>query len=243
MRVGLLARSKAELDLANLEIEHAGGASMRLRADVTDFEQLCAAVERMGAHFGPIHVLVCAAGVQGPIGPLATAPPQEWAEAISVNVVGVMNACRAVLPAMVERRAGKIIVLAGGGAAKPRPYFSAYAAAKAGIVRLVESLAEEVREHNIQVNCMSPGGTYTNMTDEILNAGERAGWKDLEAARNIRVTGGVSAEKQIQLAMFLASERSNHINGKLIHVKDDWRKLEHSNVNPELYTLRRIEKV
>src|SRR5207253_7385981 len=71
-RVGLLARSKAELDLASLEIEHAGGVALRIRADVTDFEQICAAVDRMRVHFGDLHVLICAAAVQGPIGPLAT---------------------------------------------------------------------------------------------------------------------------------------------------------------------------
>jgi NAD(P)-dependent dehydrogenase (short-subunit alcohol dehydrogenase family) len=49
-------------------------------------------------------------------------------------------------------------------------------------VRLVETVAEEVREHNVQINCMGPGGTYTHMTDEILRAGERAGWKETEEA-------------------------------------------------------------
>jgi len=77
-RVGLVARSKAELDLAHLEIEHAGGVSLRLRADVTDFEQISAAVDRMGAHFGGVHVLVASAAIQGPIGPLAQNPPNLW---------------------------------------------------------------------------------------------------------------------------------------------------------------------
>src|SRR5438093_9541967 len=65
-RIGLLARSKTELDLANLEIEHAGGTSLRIRASVTDFEQMCAAVDRMKTHFGTLDILICAAGVQGP---------------------------------------------------------------------------------------------------------------------------------------------------------------------------------
>ncbi len=239
-RVGLLARSKAELDLAQLEIEHSGGAALRIRADVTDFEQVCAAVDRMRAHFGGVHVLVAAAAIQGPIGPLAESAPKAWAEAIQTNLVGVMFACRAALPQMIERRSGKIIVLSGDGYAAPRPNFSAYAAAKAGVARMVESLADEVRDHNVQVNCMVPGGTYTHMTDQILHAGERAGWKAQEEALALRVTGGVPPEKQIELALFLASERSNHISGKLIHVNDDWRRLEHSSVHPDLYTLRRV---
>jgi 3-oxoacyl-[acyl-carrier protein] reductase len=154
-----------------------------------------------------------------------------------------MNSCRAVLPHMIEKRSGKIIVLSGRGGADPRPWFSAYAASKAAVVRLVETLAEEVRDHNIQVNAMSPGGSYTNMTDEILKAGDRAGWKEREEAHQVRLTGGIAPEKQIQLALFLASEASNHISGKLLHVNDDWKKLEHAKLTRDFYTLRRVQKL
>jgi 3-oxoacyl-[acyl-carrier protein] reductase len=240
-RVGLLARTKPELDLTHLEIEHAGGTSLRLRADVRDFEQLVAAIDRMRQRFGSIHVLICAAAVQGPIGPLYQATPQKWAETIETNLIGVMYSCRAVLPLMMEQRSGKIIVLSGNGAAQPRSFFSAYAASNAATARMVETLAAEVSEHNIQVNCMSPGGTYTSMTDEILGAGEAAGDKEHEEAMQIRRTGGVSPEMQMQLAQFLASEASNHVTGKLVHVKDDWKRLQDAAPRPELYTLRRVQ--
>ena len=241
-RVGLLARSKAELDLADLEIEHAGGTSLRLRASVCDFEQMAAAVDRMKTHYGTIDILICAAGLQGPIAPLAETSPKAWAATIETNLIGVMHSCRAVLPHMIERRSGKIIVISGRGGAGPRPWFSAYAASKAAVVRMVETLAEEVRDHNIQVNAMAPGGTYTSMTDEILKAGDRAGWKENEEAQQVRLTGGIAPEKQIQLALFLASEASNHISGKLLHVNDDWKKLEHANLSRDIYTLRRTQK-
>jgi len=242
-RVGLLARSKAELDLAKLEIEHAGGTALRFRADVRDLEQICAAVDRMRVHFGSVDILIAAAGSQGPIGPLVEAKPNLWADAVAVNLMGVMHACQAVLPHMIEHRSGKIIVLAGGGAAYARPNFSAYAASKAAVVRLVETLAEEVRDSNIQINCMAPGGTYTSMTDEILRAGEKAGQKEIDAAEDVRLTGGVAPAKQVELAMFLASSQSNHISGKLIHVNDDWKRIRDSNMHPEAYTLRRVLKV
>ena len=243
-RVGLLSRSKAELDLAALEIEHAGGAALRIRADVRDFEQLTAAVDRIRVHFGGgVNILICAAAIQGPIGPLAEVNVKAWAETIETNLTGVMHSCRAVLPGMIERRAGKIIVLSGGGASTARPNFSGYSASKAALARMVETLAEEVRDHNIQVNCMNPGGTYTSMTDEILRAGERAGWKENEDAMEVRRTGGISPDKQIQLALFLASEQANHISGKLIHVNDDWKRLKAENIHAEIYTLRRVQKV
>ena len=243
-RVGLLARSQAELDLAKLEIDQAGGSSLRIRADVRDMEQMHAAVERMRAAFGPVDVLIAAAGVQGPIGPFATAKPKAWNETIEINLIGTANTCRAVLPYMIERRTGKLIVLGGGGSAYTRPNFTAYAASKTAVVRLVECLADEVRDDNVQVNCMAPGAAYSHMTDEVLHAGEdRAGPKEIEDAEKVRITGGIPPEKQVHLALFLASERSNHITGKLIHVNDDWRRFEQENMKPELYTLRRVQRI
>jgi 3-oxoacyl-[acyl-carrier protein] reductase len=241
-RVALLARSKAELDLTNLEIEHAGGTSLRLRANVCDPEQLGAAIQRMRSHYGRIDVLICSAAILGPIGPLLETSAKAWAETIETNLLGVVNACRAVLPYMIEKRSGKIIVLVGRGAAEPRPNFGAYSASKAAVVRVVETLAEEVQDFNIQVNAMAPGRTYTHMTDEILRAGDKAGWKEQQQAVEVRLTGGESPEKQIQLALFLASEASNHISGRLIHVNDDWRRLLHASPSRDLYTVRRVQK-
>jgi 3-oxoacyl-[acyl-carrier protein] reductase len=238
-RVGLLGRSQGELDVTKLEIEDSGGSALRLRADVRNFDQVMAAVDRMTREWGTIDTLIANAAVQGPIGSFAENRPPSWQEVFETNVIGVMNSCRAVLPRMLERRAGKIIVIAGNGAAAPRPRFAAYAASKAAVVRLVECLAEEVRDENVQVNCMFPGETYTSMTDEILRAGERAGMHEIENAEKVQVTGGTLSDKQIHLALFLASERSNHLTGKLIYVQDDWKKFEHDSARPDSFTLRR----
>jgi NAD(P)-dependent dehydrogenase (short-subunit alcohol dehydrogenase family) len=239
MRVGLVGRSQGELDVTKLEIEHAGGVAHRFRADVRDFEQLSAAADRMTALCGNIQLLVANAAVLGPIGPFVEHRPRDWKEVFETNVIGVMNACRTVLPAMIQRRSGKILVIADSSSSTPRPNFAPYSASKAAVVRFVESVAEEVRDHNVQINCLSPGGVYTSMTDEILEADERAGSKEIEEAERIRVTGGVPPDKQIQLALFLASERSNHLTGKLIDVADDWKKLERENSRPDSWTLRR----
>jgi NAD(P)-dependent dehydrogenase (short-subunit alcohol dehydrogenase family) len=243
-RVGLLARSQAELDLAKLEIEQAGGNALRLRADVRDLEQLQAAVDRMREIFGGLDVLIASAGVQGPIGPLLSTKPKAWNETIEINLFGVVNSCRAALPPMIEKRSGKIILVVGGGSGHARPNFGAYAASKAAVVRFAECLAVEVSDHNVQVNSISPGNVYSHMTDEILHAGEeKAGRREIEEAEQARITGGIPPEKQLQLALFLASDRSNHISGKLIHVNDDWKRFEQQNMKPELYTLRRVQKI
>lgn len=239
IRVGLLGRSQGELDVTKLEIEHAGGTAHRFRADVRDFEQLAAAVDRMIVLYGGVHVLVANAAILGPVGPFVEQRPRDWKDVFETNVIGVMNACRAVLPQMIQRRSGKILAITDASAAHPRPNFAPFAASKAAVVRFVESVAEEVRNQNIQINCFSPGEAYTSMTDEILNADERAGAREVEEAEQVRLTGGVPPDRQIQLALFLATERSNHLTGKLIDIADDWKKLERENTRPDAWTLRR----
>ena len=193
----------------------------------------------MAATFGSVETLIANAAVQGPIGPFAEQRPRDWHEVLQTNIIGVFNTVRAVLPQMIGHRAGKIIAISGEGAASARPFFAAYAASKAATARFVESVAEEVRDHNVQINAIFPGEAYTNMTDEILHAGYKAGAPEIERAEHTRLTGGIAPNKQIDLALFLASDRSNHVTGKLIYVNDDWKKLERENGRPDSLTLRR----
>ena len=179
------------------------------------------------------------AAVLGPIGPFAGNRPRDWKEVFETNVIGVMNSCRVVLPQMLARRSGKILVITDSSAAIPRPNFSVYAASKTALVRFVESVAEETRDYNVQINSLAPGLANTSMTDEILAAEDRAGAREVEDAERTQLTGGVPAEKQIQLALFLISERSNHLTGKMISVADDWKRLEQENTRPDAFTLRR----
>lgn len=242
-RVALLARTDAEIRLAQLEIEAKGGQGFPIRADVCDFSALAKAIDEARVAMGQLDILVTAAAVQGPIGPYWESSREAWEDTLQTNLVGVMNCIRLCLPEMIERRRGKILVLGGGGISNARPNFTAYAAAKAALGRMVESLAEELLDHNVQINCLAPGNSYTHMTDQILEAGERAGWRDEEMALRVRTTGGVSPAKQIEPTLFLASAQSNHITGKIIHVDDDWRNLLEGSPHPEMYTLRRVQKL
>ncbi len=242
-RIALVGRSKAEIDLANLEIEHAGGNALRIRADVTDPEQLTLAVDRARVVFGtPIDVLICAAAALGPINNFLQTPLKAWKDALSVNLLGVVHSFRAVLPSMTEKRAGKIIVLTCDSDTLPAPNLSAYTTSKTAVVRFVEAVAAEVLEHNVQINCFDPGPAYTNLTDEIIRAENRLEPKLVHKALETRRTGGVSPDLQLEVAAFLASEHSNHITGKLVHVTDDWHKLANDTLRPDALTLRRQHK-
>ena len=242
-RIGLIGRSKAELDLAHIEIEQAGGNALRIRADVTDPEQLTLAVDRARVVFGTsVDVLICAAATSGPLNSFLQTSLKAWTEAIQINLLGVVHSCRAVLPSMIERRSGKIIVLACDSDEQPKLNFSAYTSSKAAAVRFVESIAAETLDHNVQINCFDPGPAYTNLTDEIIRAESRLEPAVVSAAKETRRTGGTSPDLQLEHAAFLASEQSNHITGKLIRVTDDWKKLRNATLRPDALTLRRLLK-
>jgi 3-oxoacyl-[acyl-carrier protein] reductase len=242
-RIALVGRSKAEIEIAQIEIEQAGGNALQIRADVTDAERLSVAVDRAHVSFGsPIDVLICAAAVTGPLNSFLQSPLKDWTEAVQINLLGVTHSCRAVLPSMLEKRSGKIIVLVCETDQSPTLHFSAYSTSKTAVVRFVETVAAEVADHNIQINCFDPGPTYTSVTDEIIRAESRLEPKVVIAAKETRRTGGVSPESQLEHAMFLASERSNHITGKLIDVTDDWKKLKNARLRDDAFTLRRIQR-
>lgn len=240
-RLALISRSKAELDLTHIEIEQGGGSALRIRGDVTDPEQMAVATDRVRVAYGNVpDVLICAAGVAGPLQSFLKAPLKQWTEALHVNLMGAINTCRAVLPGMVERRRGKIIVLVCNADIAPKLHFSSYSTAKTATVRFVESIAAEIADRNVQINCLDPGYAYTSLTDEIIQAGDKLDPKVVADALETRTTGGTSPEEQMKVAEFLASEASNHITGRLIRVDDDWKKLKNVTLRKDAYTLRRM---
>jgi len=241
-RLALVARSKAELDLAHIEIEQHGGNALRIRGDVVDPEQMAVAVDRVRVAYGTVpDIVICAAGVAGPLQSFLHSPLKNWKDALQVNLLGVVHACRAVLPGMVERRHGKVIVVSCASAVGPKLHFSSYATAKTAVVRFVEAIAPEVQEENVQINCFDPGPAYTSLTDEIIRAAGRMDHKVIADAIETRRTGGTSPDEQMKVAAFLASDSSNHITGRLIHVDDDWRKLRNTTLKPDSFTLRRVK--
>lgn len=191
--------------------------------DVRRWEEVKAAVDEAYDQFGAIDVLVNCTGAQGPIGPAHTLDPGEWARALETNLLGCFHLVRAVVPIMIAQGGGRIIHFSGGGAAYARPYFSAYGASKAAIVRFTETLAEELRDSHIQVNAIAPGPVRSRMWDEMRAAGAVAGAKAVREIEQMEETGGVPPSRVAALALFLASSASNGLTGRLISgVHDRW---------------------
>ncbi len=190
-------------------------------------------------------ILVNNAGIYGPMGTLEEVDWNAWVEALQVNLFGTALMCRAVIPTLRAQGYGKIINLSGGGATAPLPRISAYAAAKAAVVRLTETLAEELRDANVDVNAIAPGALNTRLLEEVLSAGpEKVGKSFYERSLKQRDQGGASLDKGAELAVFLASATSDGITGRLLSaIWDDWAHLPERRdelAKGDVFTLRRI---
>ena len=194
---------------------------------------------------GSLDALVLNAGIYGPMGPTESVPLDEWRRAIDINLFGVLLPSRAVIPHFKKANRGKIVILSGGGATNPLPNISSYAASKAAVVRLMETLAEELKKFHVDVNAIAPGALATRLVDEVLAAGpEKVGAAFYEKNKLWKEKGAVPLELGASLAVYLASEESDGITGKLISAQwDPWRTLqEHREelANSDIYCLRRI---
>jgi 3-oxoacyl-[acyl-carrier protein] reductase len=246
--VVLAARTRTELEQLAHAIRESGGYAEVVSCDVADPEQVAQLVRFTLDLHNRIDVLVNAAGIYGPIGLTWEVDPAAWKKAIDVNLCGTFLLCRSVIPHMVQSKRGSIINFSGGGATAALPRFSAYGASKAAVVRLTETLAEELREYGIRVNAIAPGAVDTRLQDEVLSAGERAGPLG-QRMKKMRETGEGSTPVCIPtaLAIFLASDSSIPLTGKLIAAPHDhWEDWDRKKIDEILsqawFTLRRIDE-
>lgn len=245
--VMLCARSADKLEATRAELQAQAPERHVLAqvCDVADATQVDALVAAALEAFGTLHILVTNAGVYGPMGSLEQVDWDEWKRAIEINLYGTILPMRAVLPHFKANNYGKIINLSGGGATNPLPNISAYAASKAAVVRMTETLAGEVEAHNISVNAVAPGALNTPLQDQLLQAGaDVVGEKLYRKILEVRDGGGAPLELGASLCVFLASSASDGINGRLISAQwDDWRDLPNhlgELGKSDVYTLRRI---
>ena len=191
-----------------------------------------------------LETLINNAAIHGPIGKVWENNWKLWQEVIQVNLLAPVFLCRACIPLMQEK-GGSIINLSGGGATSPRPNFSAYATAKAGLVRFSETLAAEVNHFGIRLICISPGPMKTALLSEVVEQGENtSGQKEFDLAEEVLKNGGTDMNRVADLIFFLISEQGSKVTGKLISaVWDDWKMwqqhLDELNFS-DVYTLRRI---
>jgi NAD(P)-dependent dehydrogenase (short-subunit alcohol dehydrogenase family) len=242
------ARNGASLSQLEQDLRGKVGTKQRLFAhpcDVSSASEVEDLFRKADAEFGPLHVLINNAGIYGPKGPSEEVDWDEWRRCIEINLYGTFLPCRHAIDRFKKSGYGKIVNLSGGGATNPLPNISAYAAAKAAVVRLTETLAEELRSFHVDVNAVAPGALNTRLLDEVLQAGPEKVGADFHArALKQAKDGGVPLELGADLCVYLASSESDGVTGRLLSAKwDAWSSL-HTHKEEldgsDIYTLRRI---
>jgi NAD(P)-dependent dehydrogenase (short-subunit alcohol dehydrogenase family) len=191
--------------------------ALAIQADVTQPASMRAAVEEAERAFGPVDVLVNNAGINVFADPL-TMSDDDWRRCFAVDLDGVWNGCRAVLPGMVARGAGSIVNIASTHAFQIIPGCFPYPVAKHGVIGLTRALGIEYAPKNVRVNAIAPGYIETQLTREWWDA-----YPDPEAAR--AQTFALSPMKRIgrpeevaMTAVFLASDEAPFINASCITI-------------------------
>jgi 3-oxoacyl-[acyl-carrier protein] reductase len=197
-RVAVAARTRAQVEHVAREIH-----GLPLEVDVTDQAAVERMVIRAESELGPIDLLVANAGIGGPDGATWEMPAEEWWRVSQVNVLGVHLCCRAVIPDMLERGGGRIVITGSGAAYLPGSRGTAYSTSKAAVCRYGETLANELAGR-IPVFFFSPGLVRTELTGDVA---EDAPWTPPELAP--------------QLVHVLASGRADALAGRYLHAEHD----------------------
>ena len=239
-RVALVSRSEEQLETVAAEIRAAGGTAVPVAADVTTPEACHQMVAQVSGELGAPDLLLNNAGSFYAIGPVWEVDPERWWTDVTINLYGVFNGCHAVLPRMIERGRGRIINMIGGGTGSPFPYGSGYASSKAAVMRLTETLDQELRPHGIPVFAMGPGLVRTTLTEFQVESAEGRQWLPriqdaFEHGRDVPPTRAAA------LALELASGRYDRLTGRCFGIGDDLPKIlaeQDEIIKRDLKTLR-----
>lgn len=200
MRVAVSARSTDQVEEVAREI---GG--LAVVADVSTRQEVDAMVAKVESELGPVDLLVANAGIALWERSAWEVEPADWWQVHEVNVLGVYLCCRAVIPAMIERGRGRIVLTASGAAYLPGSKSTAYSSSKAAVTRFGETLALQLEPYGIGVFPISPGLVRTEMTEDAFP--DDAPWTPPEAAP--------------RLVRELATGRFDALSGRYLHAEHD----------------------
>jgi NAD(P)-dependent dehydrogenase (short-subunit alcohol dehydrogenase family) len=244
-KVMICARTEGPLIQALESLRQKGFSAVEAKvADITQQPQVDSALQATIKQFGGLDGVIHCAGIYGPIGPVTDVDPSDWFDAIRVNLFGTFLVARQACQILKARGGGRMVLFSGGGAATPFPNYTAYACGKIGVVRLTETLAQEMQPFNVEINCVAPGFVITRLHQETLAAGERAGKAFLENTKRQIESGGVPPTVGASAAAFLMSDAAKGITGKFIAAPydgwDTWPDHLLELQKMDIFTLRRI---
>ncbi len=223
--VTITARTGDELDRTVMEIERAGGRALGIIGDVTRPEDVSRVVESAVKRFGPTTLLVSNAGIPGPFAPTFVADPAEWWFAQEVHIRAPFMFMRSVLPSMIERRAGCIIVISAIGSYRVDHSMSAYCLGKTAQNRLVQLAAAEVKEFGIDVFSIDPGFVVTGLAETTMRDAGAQRWKPEIIAhikeRKADPNSVFDLDRCAQRCVDLSSGRYSAFSGRYFELTDN----------------------
>jgi 2-hydroxycyclohexanecarboxyl-CoA dehydrogenase len=204
----------AQETAAAIDGSESSGRALGIRADVTSRASVAAMVEQVRAEFGRIDVLVNNAGWDK-VGPFVDSDPSDWDRAIAINLYGVLNTSKAVLPIMVEQGSGSVVNLASDAGRVGSSGEAVYAAAKGGVIAFTKTIAREMARHQITANCVCPGPTDTALFASVTGDNPKLRESLIRAIPLRRL--GQPADLANAVA-FLASDEAAFITGQTVSV-------------------------
>jgi SDR family mycofactocin-dependent oxidoreductase len=214
---------------------------LSIEADVRDQDALDSAVAEGIAQFGQIDCLIANAGIWT-LGPVAEMSRETWQEMIDINLTGVWQSVKAVVPHMIERQAGSIVITSSVNGLEGGPFFSHYTAAKFGVVGLMKAIAVELGPQGIRANTVNPGTILTGMTNNQqgydMMAGHPGGTRDdlLNAGKSygiLKGSGFMQPEVIANAALFLNSDLASNVTGISLPVDSGHLAMAGINLDPK----------
>ncbi|MFA7414672.1 MAG: 3-hydroxybutyrate dehydrogenase [Rhizobium sp.] len=217
----------AEIEEIRKSLEQRGGRAIYHGADMSSPEQIADLMETAAREFGMIDILVNNAGIQH-VASVEEFPVEKWDQIIAINLSSSFHTMRAAIPAMKEKRHGRIINVASAHGLIASPFKSAYVAAKHGIMGLTKSAALELAEFGVTVNAICPGYVLTPLVEkQIPDTAKARGISEAQVKSDVMLKFQptkefVAVEEVAAVAMFLASDAARQITGTHISIDGGW---------------------
>ncbi len=215
--VACLSRTESQLQQVVNGIEQTGGEAMFITTDISQPEQMKAAVEHVIERWGRLDIVVANASINGVFAPLEDLTPDEWDQTLDINLKGTFLTVKYATPHLKKQGGAVVVVSSVNGTRKfSNTGGTAYACSKAGQLTFTKMVALELAPHKVRVNCICPGATDTEIGDNTeLRNRESIVWPVVYPKGVVPLTGGraASSRQVAQLIAFLVSDAADHITG------------------------------